>query len=267
MRRLFLPTFYLVANILSFGASAASSALYAGIITFIFVLYYSYAIKLPAIDKLILVVGAIAGLTTLIHGVYFGLFHKVGLSGLTRGMRLLNRAITRGETWFKIDIRRDLNADQYRELHRMLCYLPRENAWMSVAMVVMIVAGVIVYLNRWQNYSFINLIQVGVIAVIAGFIHAGFAAVITELVTGEMRTRVKQIMYEKKVEFKEISLSTVRSKISLLYHDHDRDLVCLELHGLLQRRVSGHDTLLALRDRDRSDHGVYAVLDCLAVAA
>ncbi|AFM14323.1 PP2C family protein-serine/threonine phosphatase [Turneriella parva] len=213
MRRLFLPTFYIVANILSFGASAASSALYAGIITFVFVLYYSYAIKLPAIDKLILVVGAIAGLTTVIHGLYFGILHKIGFSGLTRGMRLLNRAIVRGETWLKIDIRRDLNADQYRELHRMLCYLPRENAYMSVAMVVMIVAGVVVYLNRWQNYSFVNLIQVGVIAVIAGFIHAGFAAVITELVTGEMRTRVKQIMYEKKVEFKEISLSTVRSKI------------------------------------------------------
>ncbi|HNA79317.1 MAG TPA: hypothetical protein PKY99_07695, partial [Turneriella sp.] len=60
MRRLFLPLFYFVANVISYGAAAASSALYGGIVTFVFVLYYSYAIKLPAIDELILVVGGVA---------------------------------------------------------------------------------------------------------------------------------------------------------------------------------------------------------------
>ncbi len=213
MRRLFLPGFYLISNLISYGASAASSALYAGILTFVFILYYSYAIKLPAITELIIVVGSAAGLTTVIHGIWFGIFHKVHFSGLTGPMRLMNRAIVRGPTWFKVDIRQNLNADEYRMLHRKLCYLPRENAMMSVAMVLVIVSAVTFYLIRWQNYPFINLIQVEVMALIAGFIHAGFTAVITELVTGEMRTRVKQIMYEKKVEFSEIALSTVRSKI------------------------------------------------------
>ncbi len=215
VRRLFLPLFYFVANVISYGASAASSALYGGIVTFVFVLYYSYAIKLPAIDELILVVGAVASCTTLIHGVYFGILHRVGMSGITRSMRLLNRAIVRGKSWFEVDIREDLNADEYRALHRMLCYLPRENAFMSVAMVLMIVAGVLLYLYRYQNYTMINMIQVIVIAVIAGFVHAGFTAVITELVTGEMRSRVKQIMYAKHVEFEEIALSNVRIKILL----------------------------------------------------
>lgn len=128
-------------------------------------------------------------------------------------MRILNRGIIRGPTWFSIQIRQDLNADEYRALHRKLCYLPRENAIMSVAMVLVIVAAVTSYLIVWQRYSTINLIQVGVMAILAGFVHAGFTALITELVTGEMRTRVKQIMYEKKVEFSEIALSTVRSKI------------------------------------------------------
>lgn len=215
VRRFFLPLFYLVANVISYGASAASSALYGGIVTFVFVLYYSYAIRLPAIDELVLVVGGVAAFTTLIHGVYFGLLHKAGISGITRGMRLMNRAIVRGNSWFAVDIRQDLNADEYRALHRILCYLPRENAYMSVAMVLMIVGGVLFYLYRWQNYSLINIVQVIVIAVIAAFVHAGFTAVITELVTGEMRSRVKQIMYEKRVEFQEIALSNVRIKILL----------------------------------------------------
>ncbi|MBN8221767.1 MAG: SpoIIE family protein phosphatase [Spirochaetes bacterium] len=213
MRRLFLPLFYFVANTLSFGAAAASSALYAGILTFVFILYYSYAIKLPAMDELLIVVSAAAILTTVVHGAWFGVFHKLRFSGITRSMRNMNRGIVRGSTWFKIDIRQNLNADEYRLLHRQLCYLPRENAFMSVAMVLVIISAVTFYLIRWQNYPLINLIQVEVIALIAGFIHSGFTAVITELVTGEMRTRVKQIMYEKKVEFTEIALSTVRSKI------------------------------------------------------
>lgn len=213
MRRLFLPVFYLVANILSFGAAAASSALYAGILTFVFILYFSYAIKLPAVAELILVVGGIAALTTLIHGLWFGVLHKIGISGITKSMRILNQGIIRGNTWLSVDIRQNLNADDYRAIHRKLCYLPRENAFMSVAMVLMIVAGVTAYLTIWQKYPLINLIQVGVIALIAGFVHAGFTAVITELVTGELRSRVKQIMYEKKVEFTEIALSTVKSKI------------------------------------------------------
>ena len=203
----------MVANVLSFGAAAASSALYGGILTFIFILYFSYAIKLPAVNELILVVSGAAALTTVIHGLWFGILHKVGISGITKPMRILNQGIIRGDTWFTIDIRQNLNADEYRAIHRKLCYLPRENAFMSVAMVLVIVASVTTYLIVWQHYPLINLIQVGVIAVIAGFLHAGFTAVITELVTGEMRTRVKQIMYEKKVEFTEIALSTVRSKI------------------------------------------------------
>lgn len=213
VRRLFLPGFYFISNVISFGASAASSALYAGTLTFVFVLYYSYAIKLPAVNELILVVAAAAILTTLIHGAWFGVFHKIRFSGLTKSMRLMNRAIVRGNSWFSIEIRQNLNADEYRLLHRALCYLPRDNAFMSVAMVIMIMAGVVFYLVRWHNYAYINLIQVGIIGLLGGFIHAGFTAVITELVTGEMRTRVKQIMYEKKVEFSEIALSTVRSKI------------------------------------------------------
>ena len=213
MRRLFLPVFYFVTNTISFGAAAASSALYAGILTFVFILYYSYAIKLPAIDELMLVVAAAALLTTVIHGIWFGMLHKIGISGITRPMRILNRGIIRGRNWFKIDIDQNLNADDYRAIHRKLCYLPRENAFMSVAMVLMIVGAVITFLTVFQKYPLINLIQVVVIAVLAGFLHAGFTAVITELVTGEMRTRVKQIMHEKKVEFSEIALSTVRSKI------------------------------------------------------
>ncbi len=213
MRHLFLPLFYMVANVLSFGAAAASSALYGGILTFVFILYFSYAIKLPAVNELILVVGSAAAFTKLIHGLWFGILHKFGISGVMKPMRILNQGIIRGATWFTIDIRQNLNADEYRAIHRKLCYLPRENAFMSVAMVLVIVASVTTYLIIWQNYQLINLIQVGVIALIAGFLHAGFTAVITELVTGEMRTRVKQIMYEKKVEFTEIALSTVRSKI------------------------------------------------------
>lgn len=215
MRRIFLPIFYAVANIVSYGASTASSAFFSGIITFVFVLYYSYAIKLPAIDELIVVVGVTAIATTLIHGAYFGIFHKLGLSGFTRGMRLLNRSIIQAKNWVSVDIRSDLNADEYRLLFRKLCYLPRENAYMSVSMVLMIVAAVIYYLYRYQDYRPIHLVQVAVIAVIAGFVHAGFTAVITELVTGEMRSRVKQLMYEKKVEFSEIALSNVRIKILL----------------------------------------------------
>lgn len=215
MRRLFLPLFYFVANVISYGASAASSALYSGIVTFVFVLYYSYAVQLPAIDELIMVVGGAAASATLIHGVYFGVLHKLGISGITHGVRLLNRAIIRGRSYFAVDIRQDLNADEYRELHRMLCYLPRENAYMSAAMMLMIVAAVLLYLYRWQNYSFIHTLQVVVIAIIAAFVHAGFTAVITELVTGEMRTRVKQIMYDKHVEYQEIALSNVRIKILL----------------------------------------------------
>ncbi|MCX7633470.1 MAG: SpoIIE family protein phosphatase [Turneriella sp.] len=216
MRRFFLPFFYFVANTISYGASAASSALFAGIITFVFVLYYSQAIQLPGLPQLIRIVAALALLTTLLHGLYFGILHKIGIPGFTRGIRLLNRAIVRGKSWFSVTIRDDLNADEYRQLHRVLCYLPRENAIVSVVMVSLIVAGSIAYLLfRRDLYNNIHLIQVGVIAVIAGAVHAGFTAVITELVTGEMRSLVKKIMYNHKVEFQEIALANVRSKILL----------------------------------------------------
>jgi phosphoserine phosphatase RsbU/P len=213
MRRLFLPFFYFTANVISFGAATASSALYAGILTFLFILYYSYAVNLPDVDQLTLVVGGAALVTTLIHGAYFGIFHKIRFSGLTYPVRLINRAISRGKTWFEVEINPNLNADEYREIHRKLCYLPRDNAIMSVAMILVIVTAVAIFILRDQRFTVTHLIQSGVMAVVAGFVHAGFTAVITELVTGEMRTRVKRLMYEKKVEFQEIALSTVRSKI------------------------------------------------------
>ncbi len=208
-----MPLFSFVSNTISYGASAASSALYGGILTFVFVLYFSYAIELPDIQNLIEVVGFWAIFTTLLQGLYFGLAHKIGFSGVRKRTRLLNRAIQRGKTWFTVEIRDDLNADEYRLLHEALCYFPRENSIMSVLMVTFIISALLVYLSIWKHYAVLNLIQVGVIALVAMFVHAGFTAVISELVTGEMRARVQRMMHEKKIEFQEIALSTVRSKI------------------------------------------------------
>lgn len=213
VRRLFLPLFYFISNLISFGAAAASSALIAGVLTFVFILYYSNALKLPSISELIGVVAAMALGTAILHGAYFGAFHKIGFSGMTKSMRNLNRAMLRGNSWFGIEIAQNLNADEYRSVHRQLSYLPRDNAIASVVAILVIVGGSCLYLTRYLNYSLMNFIQVGVIALLGGFVHSGFTAVITELYTGEMRTRVKRIMYEKKVEFGEIALSTVRSKI------------------------------------------------------
>jgi len=213
VRRITLPVFYFVANVISYGNSAASSALYGGVLTFVFVLFYALALNLPAINELVLVLGAASLFCVVVQGTYYGSFHKMGFSGATRAIRLLNRSIVKGDNWFSIVIRGDLNADEYRLLHRTLCYLPRDNAIISAAMVIVIVGAMSTYLVLKLNYGYVNLVKVGVIAVLSGFLHAGFTAVITELMTGDMRSRVKKLMHEKKVEFQEIARSTVRSKI------------------------------------------------------
>ncbi|MBV6494407.1 MAG: hypothetical protein LDLANPLL_02440 [Turneriella sp.] len=213
MRQLFLKGIYFISNTVSYGASAASSAFYAAIITFVFVIYFSYTLKLPAFTELLAVVATTATITVFTHGVWFGLLHKIGFSGVTKSMRILNRSIVRGASWFSVEVKDNLNADEYRTLYHRLCYLPRDNVLMSVAMVLIIILVMAIYLVLYQNFPVANLVQVGVIAVVAAFIHGGYTAIITEIVTGQMRRRVKEIMYAKKVEFKEISLSTVRSKV------------------------------------------------------
>jgi len=214
MRRFFLPPFYLISNLVSFGAAAALSALAASILAFMFVLFYSYALNLPNVEELILALIVIISPTILIQGIYFGMFHPIGISGIPKLIRLMNRSIVRGKTWFDVTISPDLNADQMRALFRKMCYLPRENAVIAAIMIAFIVAAIISYIVLRLNYSLHNLIQVCVISVIAAILHAGFTALITELITGEMRSRIKRTMHERNIDFSEIPLSRVRSKIT-----------------------------------------------------
>lgn len=213
MRRFFLPSFYFFSNLISFGTASALSALVASVLTFVFVLYYSYAINLPQVEELTLVLVIIMQPTILFQGIYFGLLHKVGLSGLRRDIRNMNKWISKGDKWTEVKINTDLNADEMRSLFRTLCYLPRSNAILSALMLTVIVTFALSYVIFKLHYTQIQLIQVSVIAVIAAFLHAGFTALITELITGEMRSRIKRMMHERHVEFSEIPLARVSAKI------------------------------------------------------
>ncbi|MBS0619275.1 MAG: SpoIIE family protein phosphatase [Spirochaetes bacterium] len=213
MRRFFLPSFYFVSNLFSFGTAAALSALVASLLTFVYVMYYGYALNLPQLDELIIALLLIIQPTILFQGAFFGLFHKVRFSGLTRNIANMNRWITRGDKWTQVKIAENLNADEMRALFRTLCYLPRSNAIMSAIMLACIVAAATSYVYFRLHFSQTHLIQVAIISIIAAFLHAGFTALITELITGEMRSRIKRRMYERRVEFTEIPLARVSSKI------------------------------------------------------
>ena len=202
-----------MSNLISFGAASALSALAASVLAFMFVLYYSYALNLPNVEELIIVLVIVILPTIVIQGTYFGMFHPFGFSGLPPMIRLMNRSMIRGKTWFEVTISPALNADQMRNLFRKVCYLPRENATVAAVMIALIAASVFSYIILKFHYSLKQLFQVGVIAGIGAILHAGFTALITELITGEMRSRIKRTMHERNIDFTEIPLSRVRSKI------------------------------------------------------
>lgn len=136
--------------------------------------------------------------------LHFGILEKWKIPSFTSSLRLINRFYRNGKINTKTE-------DKYlKELYRAVEKLPRSNMiaagiYPSIVMIAVTVQELMI--GTMQNAFFIFL---GILSAI--FIYTFYTYVIAELLTGEMRRRLKRMLVMRKISFGEKSYFSIRRK-------------------------------------------------------
>ncbi len=193
----------------SYSFAVSSLSLGSGVLAYILAVSFSKAAGVsfsPALYERILLFVIVNGI---IHGVFFGVFHRLGIPGLTKTIRLLNATIDKD-----MSISTQLSPHEYKRILSALVRLPLQNALISVILVSLLYF--IIISRGSYDFEFMSMESfylVGLtIFLIIFFIHGGFSFLFSEIATGYLRSQCKRIMLNKGILFQNRSTSSIRVK-------------------------------------------------------
>lgn len=222
--KLYNYLFTLVTRFTSYGiAVALLAAGISGWIAMAFAVYYARAIQLALDESLILTLfGLFAGAIAL-HGLQFGILRKLGIPGVGTSVRTVNRHILYRKSSGRIEVARDLSVEEYSRLLKAIIRLPMINTLTTTFWAFVI--GVTINILYWNKSGTLGLnteealrgvIFISITLLIAMFINGMFCYSLGEISTGAVRGRIKQILWEKNIEYRDSATFSVRGKSILL---------------------------------------------------
>lgn len=213
MRKIAFFVFYHVAKLTSYGIGIALSSGISSILSVFFVFYFAEAAKIPMNSILMTTLLSFIALAWIMHALHFGIFHRLGFSGFTKDIRLLNQSVVFEKG--KILLRDGLDKDTYLRILKVLRQIPFTNAWVALFWAVLI--GLAFLFVGFVTSSFESRDYPLVLAtgIIAFSIHWGFSLVIGEIASGPLRADCKKLLHEKKIDFEDEALTAVNFKLAL----------------------------------------------------
>ncbi|MCB1146433.1 MAG: SpoIIE family protein phosphatase [Leptospiraceae bacterium] len=197
----------------SYGTSVALNAAVSGVLVVVFVLYYASAVKIPMTQMMLYSTFAMIIAAFFFHGLMFGILHRLGFSGITKGLRLLNRYVLAENG--KLIIDPEIPKDKMVRLLHELTIVPFGNAVTAVFFILTPLIGILITAALDDVLTGKIMLRIAIAAAIAFFIHGGFSLVLTESSTGAVRSELKKQMHLAGVEFEHKSITTVRLKLFL----------------------------------------------------
>lgn len=193
----------------SYSFSIAFLSIFSGIIAYVLSISFAKAAGVTFSEELYHRVILFIGVNALIHGLFFGFFHRTGMPGMTKTIRLLNHYIQKD-----LSIPDNLKSFEYKRILSSLVYLPFQNSLISSILVAVLYATIVFsYSFEFEFMSVESFYLVGVtIFLIIFFIHGGLSFLFSEIITGHERAECKRIMHEKKIIYQNRSISNLRIK-------------------------------------------------------
>lgn len=203
--------FRLIVYLTSYGIGVATSAAISSTLAIFFGLFYARSTNFPLTELMLTTIAIGTAILWISHASIFGIFHKLGFSGLTKTVRTVNRCIVADPD---VRIRNDLNDAEYTELLAALTRIPFVNSFIAVLSVQALLVAILVAAVYSTPLEAHHYWQGLIMDVIFSFIHGGFSLVIGEIATGSMRAECKRLMHEKKIPFTDRAVTTVRLKLA-----------------------------------------------------
>ncbi|MCX7633910.1 MAG: hypothetical protein N2Z22_11325, partial [Turneriella sp.] len=195
----------------SYGIGVATSAAISSILAIFFGLFYARATNFPLTELMMTTIAIGTAILWVAHATIFGIFHKLGFSGITRTVRTVNRAIVATPA---LAIRNDLPPEEYPQLLHALTRIPFINSLVGVFSVQLLLGAIFIAAYNSTTLEPHHYWQGLMMDVIFSFIHGGYSLVIGEIATGSMRAECKRLMHDKGIPFTDQAVTTVRLKLA-----------------------------------------------------
>ena len=166
--------------------------------------------------------------TTILHFLHYGLLNRAGMPGFLRTPKILNKTLVSGLSWKPVE---RTGNDQFSEFARAYLRLPRDNFFVSLvysSLVGLILTGYVFFATKSPEGTLI----IGLGALLAVGIYTYWAYLITDFLSGVMRSNIHEEIKKRKLDVKLpksislkfsfsvlVLLSTITVVITALYVD------------------------------------------------
>jgi signal transduction histidine kinase/DNA-binding response OmpR family regulator len=134
-------------------------------------------------------IGAIATLcTTTLHFVHYGMLNKLGFPGFYNTPKLVNESLVSGLSWKPIE---RLTDERFSKFAHAYLRLPRDNFLVSLVYSSLVGLIIVVYASI-RNHNFMDSLILLLGAMLAVAIYTYWAYLITDFLTGTLRSAVHQ---------------------------------------------------------------------------
>jgi len=189
--------FNILSEKISFGFAVSLFSTTGSWIAAFYGFYLFYAISPVTVDRdfyfyvTVLFIGTTLAILT--HLFHYGMFHRIGLSGLTGSVRIINAYFTADRVFYESD---EISDDTFFRLHAALIELPRNNLVSATIYTIMVIvqlsAGVLL---TGRGTEVLPPIAFG--GLFSSIIIGYFTYNITEYLIGPYKERLENILYQK----------------------------------------------------------------------
>lgn len=185
------------------------SAGMAGLTGTIFALYYFDAINVPVSESFMSTLKTMIVLYWILIMFQYGLLGRLGFTGVGKHVNIVNKFVISHP---EIHLKEDMTDDDCKELFKSIVALPGYFAfnlfiWILVLVLFIIIVGVFV-----EGFNLSVVASIVIIGFITLFNIVCLTLVISEVFTGAIREKCKKILFDRKIQFRDRSLSTVKIK-------------------------------------------------------
>jgi serine phosphatase RsbU (regulator of sigma subunit) len=133
------------------------------------------------------------GVAIIIHLIHFGLFHRIGFSGFTRSIQVVNKLFQRKHVFKNY---KTMDSEEIEELYHSITSLPKENLFAALGYTVLVISFLVIIVY-FRGSPIDKILYVFFGGLFAALIIGYFTFLITEYFIGPYRVRVEQILHEK----------------------------------------------------------------------
>ena len=185
------------------------SAGFSGAVSTIFALYYFDAVNVPVSETFMNILKGFILVYWLLLLTQHGILGRLGIIGFGRHIKTVNQYIKIND---QIEIPQNLKEDEYKDLYKSLVALPGFMAfnlfvWIFILILIIVMLGI--FLEGFNGSILTSILTIGVIAL---YDTVCITLLASEIITGPIREKCKEVMNEKGIQFRDRALSTVLLK-------------------------------------------------------